>query len=154
MAATELVDDDTLAAVVKLWTDDPYKLLASVFKQPAQAGELKAGQQSPYAQLQCEPGKASERMTGGVRHDYRKVTISVEGSKPDVVSGASAVLGTFNLKLGSPGAPALTYPSAARFMQCWPLNDGKMEDTKTKKDGVDWWKATVELQIWSIRTDT
>lgn len=154
----EFVDEDTLEAVVALWSSDPQKVLGGLFAEPIQSGELKPGRAMPYAHVQCQQGtKPNERMTGGVRQDYRKVTITVWADKAGAIKGGQAVLATFNLKLQptEAGQPTLTYPSGARFIRWWPLNDGKLEERRAqKKGGLDMWTATLEGEIWSVRTDT
>ena len=163
MASTEVVDDDTEAAIVALWGQT--QALTKAFPNLPRTGRLKkdAGQSipTPYAQLDCKQGpKPNERMTGGVRHDYREVTITIRGTRAEVVAGTSAVLGVFNRKLGDPNYPAanglpvvLTFPSGARFIQWWPLNDGAIEEEVETKAGKDVWKGIVRGQVWSVRTD-
>lgn len=118
--------------------------LPRLFVEPVKSGRLKAPQELPYAQVACEPAGA-ERFTGGSRIDRRKVTITVRGTKGQVTQALAAVLAVFN------ETTTLAYPSEARFLLWWPLDDGKLEQDEGTHQGEDIWKGTVTAEVKSVR---
>lgn len=146
--ATSEVDNDTLAAVRAAWRQDTSEL-PTLVQDPPTAGRLKGNRPDyPYAAIDCQQGPVpNERMTGGIRHDFRQVTITIWGSKAQVAAAMNALLDRFNVYT------TLHYPSGSRFIQWWPLSDGDLvEDTDTAL-GLDIWKGTLKAKVWSVRTD-
>lgn len=148
------VDDDTLAAVLALWKATP--ALAGLLDRLPETGRLKAPAESPrklpYGQLACEKGRDAQRYAGTASHkDYRKVTITLYGTREQAVDGLAKVLATFSSQLGGVNQPTLAFPSGAKFICWWPLNDGRLEQDETTRQGLDVWRAVVEGEIRSVR---
>lgn len=157
MAAVD-VDNDTLAACLKLWATDQANLPA-LFATPPQAGRLSGKQAMPYAAISSAKSREAQRYSAGVFKDYRKVTITLRGEKADVSQGIGFVLALFNGKLGLAGQPTLAYPSTDPasglpwFICWWPLNDGVLTEDADVKQGDDVWIGTVEGEVRSVRMD-
>jgi hypothetical protein len=154
------VDDDTLQAVQNLWLATP--ALVAVAARAPQVGDLKSTRDNPqtlpYVQAKCEavPGKTT-RYPKAIRKEVRKVTLTVWATYEQVKAALPAVLGTFNARLSAPGRPTLTYPSGARFIKWWPLSDGTMmreEGDAAIRQGQEIWKAVVEAEVTSTRSET
>ncbi len=149
-----VIDEDTERAVLLLWQQDTANL-PTVFRQLPQTGRLKSPVSlplvQPTAQIESVYSK-SERGTGYIK-DRRKVTITVRGSRADVVKGMAFVLQIFNAALGGPKQfGQWIYPSGARFVRWWPLNDGELREEPTTKDGLDVWSGIVLGEVTSVRT--
>ncbi len=151
-------DEDLAQAVITLWKSDAG--LSALFAQPPIYGDVRKDQpdrkatlQYPYARLQVEKDRDNQHMTGGVYHDFRRVTLTAAGPKAVAVQAKLAILKVFNLNLGTiPGGPSLTLPSGAAFRQWWPLNDGEITKDPHVKDGQDIWVAKITGRVWSVRT--
>ncbi|MES2342325.1 MAG: hypothetical protein V4597_11650 [Pseudomonadota bacterium] len=138
------MDDDTLAAVLALWQQDNTDLPA-LFTQPPQAGRLKSPQPALYAQLACEPVKREKGGSQGPWLDWRKVTITVRGTKAGVVSALALVGGRFHDRC------TLTYPSGSIFIRWRPLSGGKLVQDEKTKAGTDVWQGIVDGEVLSVR---
>lgn len=144
----DAVDHDTLAAVRRHWQEDA--TLPGLVDRPPAAGTLKSPEgnrlQLPYAHLASKLEK-SDLMTGGVRLDHRRVTITLWGTEAQVSAAVAAVRSRFK------GTTRLTYPSGARAVGWRPLDDGTVEREPAQRDGLDIWKGTVSGIALSSRTD-
>lgn len=145
MATFVDIDDDTLQAVVALWRGTP-NLQGAI--GDLRAGDLPSGLPALYAAVECVKGRENERMTGGIFHDYRDVTITLYGRKADVSPAVANVLTVFNR------LTTLTLPSGARFIRWWPLNDGELVKDGGRRKGEEMWRGVVRGEVWSVRTDT
>lgn len=144
------INDDVQAALVARWdaTEDLVAVAGTL-----KAGRLPSPQPAVYAHVLVEKGRDNERMTGGIYHDYRNVTLTVRGKKASVVSAMAIALGVFNNRLGVAGQATLTMPSGARFIRFRPLNDGDKRLEETQKDGEEIWAGSIRAEIWSVRED-
>ena len=156
----DLADDDTLAAVIALWRADMQ--LPQLFRQPPQTGRLPSTDpgadvmaRGPYAVLDCQLDSRklafADPKAAAYWNDYRLVTVTIYGTRADVVQAAGAVLAVFNRKLGAPGQKTLKYPSGARFIRWEPVNQVHLEEDKDTKAGRNVWKAVVQAKVWSVR---
>jgi hypothetical protein len=152
------VDTDTLSAVKARWETDTQSLPALLDRGLA-AGPVKSPREQPltlpYAQASCEsvPGK-SQRYVKGIRKDVRKVTLSVWGTHEQASAALQAILTLFNSRIVH---PALPYPSGARLIKWWPLNDGTLTKEigdAAQKAGEDVWQARVEAEVYSVRDES
>lgn len=157
-APLDVVDNDTLEAMALLWKTDTAALPA-LFKEQPGGGLVKSPRarptELPYGTLACEATGKFQRYPSGTRKDVRKVTISMWGTKEQMVLALRAALGIFNSRMGAPGTPGLTYPSGARFIKWWPLDDGSLAqeaDGKTK-GGQDVWRAQITAEVTSVRSE-
>lgn len=157
----ELVDNDTERAVLSLWRSAMQ--LPSLFKRDPQTGRLKSldpgadvQTSGPYAVLDCQLDSRklayADQKATAFWNDYRKVTITIYGTRADVVQAAGAVMAIFNRKLGAQGQRTLTYPSGARFIRWEPTNQVHIEEDRDTKAGRDVWRAVIEAKVWSIRS--
>lgn len=150
-----LIDEDTLQAVRARWVEDMAQL-PQLFDRPIESGRLKHTDSHrltfPYAHLACvfaRREQAGAKTASGTRapwFDWREVTITVWGSKAQVVEAAQAILAVFNLDT------ELAYPSGDRFLQWRPDNEISLEQDETTKDGQDVWRVVLKALVWSVRT--
>lgn len=159
----DAVDDDTLQGVLAAWKAD--RTLSALFPLPPATGRIKSTQpgqdvqaSGPTAVIDCAQGpRPNERFAQGgavlVRNDYRKVTITLRGTRADVVAGVKGVLATFNRALGTSSGAPFSLPSGARFIRWWPLNDGEIKEDDSTKAGRDVWQGIVLGEVWTIRTE-
>jgi len=163
------INDDVAQALKALWMATPG--LGTADGSGFSAGELKASLPSPqpptYALIGVAKGRAEERYTGQAWSDYRNVTLTVRGQKPNVVKALALMLATFNRRLVNadmvalstlvlaPLVPlAVTLPSGARFVRWWPANGGDTAIKETPKSGNEIWRAWITGEVWTIRTET
>lgn len=151
----DAIDDDTLRAAQALWRSDTQELPA-LLAEPPGAGKLKSPRERPlplpYAAMSCEALPArTQRYTGGVRIDARKLRVEVWGTKEQATQALAAVLALFDSRLGATDGRTLVYPSGARFHKWWPLNDGELRQEDAARHGLDVWKAVVEGEVHSVR---
>lgn len=151
------IDDDTAQAVINLWQKTA--ALTTLFKEPPRTGKLKKqpnespSKRMPYAGIEVKKGKENQRMTGGIFHDFREVTITAIGVKADASKALALIKTTFGLNIGTFKQPTLDLPSGDRFIQAFPINDGELTEDATTKEAQDVWRAVVRLMVWSIRQD-
>lgn len=140
------IDHDVIAAVISVWKATP-GLSGEHVEQLPGSGPLKSPQGQCYAHVACEPA-GGEPMTGAVRIDKRKVTITIYGTKTKVKDVVEQVLARFHSRTELP------MPSLARSMGWRPDQNltGKIEQTEeAKKDGQDVWTGTVGGEVWTVR---
>lgn len=145
----EAIDDDTEAAAIALW--EKAVQLSELFRSPPRTGRLKStapGQDvatsGPYAVIDCKL-EGRQQAGGGSWIDRRRVTITIYGIRADVVQGTALVRAVFNNKT------QLTYPSGAKFMALTPDGDAHLEEDKDSKAGKDVWRSTLSFITWSVR---
>lgn len=141
----DVVDNDVLEAVRKLWQEGDQATLPALFNEPPKTGRLKSPQTMPYARLDCNPERRESAGTGGKWHDFRRVEIFVYGVKADVVRALGAIGEIFNQQC------TLTFPSGARFIRWWPEPGGDLSQDEDTKDGQDVWKGVANGIVWSVR---
>ncbi len=154
------VDDDTLAAVRLLWAATA--ALPALTDRAIVAGAVRSPREQPlplpYAHAACEnlPGKGMHYVKA-IRKDVRKVTLTVWGTYAQCRLALPLMLGTFNLRMGGPeGLPGLAYPSGARFIKWWPVDDGSLAQEQgegAQKAGEDVWLARVTAEVYSVRQE-
>ncbi len=140
-----VIDDDTLAAVVARWKDDPQ--LRSIIPEP-HAGRLKSPQPTLYCQVESKLDRRECASTGGAWNDYRLVTLTIVGIKAAVVEALARAEAVFSQEV------TLTYPSGDRFVQWWPLEEGGLSEDPDRKEGQDQWRGTVQGRVWSVRVSS
>jgi len=141
-----VVDDDVLAAVKALWATDHAELPVLV-DGPPEAGRLKSPQVMPYAHLSCEQLRPPVRSTGGGWLDFRKVVITLRGTKAQVVAAAVSVQALYRDGVEMP------LPSGAPLVALISSGQGKLQQDPAVKDGLDVWMATLDIEVWSGRTE-
>lgn len=165
LTLAEVIDDDTEKAIVALWLQQP--TWTAVFPNPPRTGRQKSvnpGQDienpgsGPYVVLDSK--LLRRELIGGdsqglsAWEDHRDVTMTVYGTRAQVVTGLGLILGIFNRGLwpsNVPGKPTLIYPSGARFIRWWPVGNAVIEEDKDSKAGKDIWKGTIRADVWSVR---
>jgi hypothetical protein len=153
----DVVDDDTVQAVLALWATDR-EHLPTVFAEPPRWGRLrslgqvpKASRTLPYAQVNCELLRRECAGTAGAWHDHRLVTLTLWGLKDQATEGLAFVKAVFNQRC------VLVYPSTdaatgiPRFIRWWPDKGDALKLDKDVKDAEDVWMATLSADVWSIR---
>jgi hypothetical protein len=154
----DAVDEDTLAALQALWLTSP-SLPALLDRAPASGAAKSTRDQPlklPYGLLTCEPSPKTVRYIKSIRKDVRRCVLSIWGTHAQAKDALSAVLAIFHARLGAPNYPVITYPSGAKFVKLWPLNDGhlaKEEGASGARAGEDVWRATIEIEVTSVRQE-
>jgi hypothetical protein len=152
----DAVDSDTLAAARKLWQG--VAELPALLDRPPAAGHLKSPREQPlplpYGHVASEgvPGKTTH-YPKGIRKEARKVTLTVWGTHEQCEAALAALLGAFNARMTLEGRPKLEFPSGARLIKWWPLNDGALAREDAQKAGQDVWKCVVEGEAHSVRSE-
>lgn len=152
----DTVDQDTLEAVQSLWLTSQ-ELPTLLDRSPA-AGMARSPREQPltlpYGVIKCEgvPGK-TVRYVKAIRKDVRKVTLEVYGTHDQTQAALTAMLALFNSQLGAPNRPTLVFPSGVKFIKWWPTNDGSHAKDKDTRGGEDVWKASVEGEVYSTRSE-
>lgn len=155
----DVVDDDTIAMVQQLWLSSP--TLTEILDRAPAADTAKSprGQplQLPYGTIACEhsPGR-SQRYVNGTRKDVRRVVISVWGTHEQANAALQAMEATFHARLSAPGYTLVGYPSGAKFIKWWPVNNGRLvkeTGSSAAKGGEDVWRATIEAEVTSVRSE-
>lgn len=150
------VDDDVLAAVRALWQTDGQTLPALVDRPPG-AGALRSTRDQPlplpYAHLACESVQGKhQRYPKGIRKDCRKVTVTVYGTYDQARDALAAVLDLFSSRLGYNGR-TLAFPSGAKFVKWWPLDNGTIVKDEAVREGLQVWRGACEGEVYSVRTE-
>lgn len=138
--------------------------LSSLFNAPPRTGRQYSTQPAqdiaatgPYVILDCKLDRrdlvGSDSQGLSAWNDYRTVTMTVYGTRADVVRGVALILGIFGRKLGAPNQPTLSYPSGARFMRWMPKGNAVIEEDKDSKAGKDVWRGIIRAEVWSIRSN-
>lgn len=142
----DVIDDDTIQAVRLAWQQDSVTLPILLTELP-QTGRLKSPQGPTYAVISCKQGRQRENRTTGIFFDFRNVTITVYGTRANVVQAVAAMGVIFNRNT------KLAFPSGANFRDWLPLN-ASVEQDKDTKAGQDVWQGIVTAEVWSVRGTT
>lgn len=140
------VDEDTIVAVRFLW-ENASVYLPALFTLPTQMGRLQSPQALPYAVVKST--LESRKKIGAAGRtgwdDFRTVTITIYGTKVQVVTAAGGVQSVFN------NETTLQYPSAANFRRWEPVGDLILMEDEKRKDALDIWKGVLKARVWSVR---
>ena len=147
----DVVDDDTLQAVLLKWQTDNTNLPTLVTALP-ETGRLKSPQTGPvYAEMNCEFARREPAGTGWKGqpvpwYDDRKVTLALRGLRADVVKAVGFASTLFNT------ITTLQYPSGAVFIRWWPIKGNTLVQDPKVKSGKDIWIGAIEAEVRSVRT--
>ncbi len=145
----DVVDDDTLQAVIALWRAAGGQSLPALVTQKPKWGRGKSPDPIPYAHVEVEfVGRLPAGAAAGQPvpwYDDRKVTLRVWALKDDAVTVQGLLVGIFNLQT------TLVFPSKAGFMRLWPDGGATLSQDKDTKDGRDVWVCQLVFTVRSVR---
>jgi hypothetical protein len=148
------IDDETAQAVIALWKATP--ALVALAKLPPQLDRLTTGQTMPYVQIEVKKEKDPERCSSQHFYDYREVTLTVYGTRPQIVPCIPAIVAVFNRQLATGPNPAnptatLIFPGSTYLYRWWELGHGDIVEDEKRKGGENIYKAVVRGECATVR---